>query len=698
MSDFSLIDIVNLIRAEIARTEIGDVKRITGPAGEQGPMGESGPQGPQGPRGNDGKQGPKGDKGIQGKMGPAGPKGEDGSDGVGIARIEQDIDEAIVVYLTDGNYYTIEMPLIDSDGNLAKEVHYKSGGGGGGVVDLSGYVKRPKDDFGGKWLLYRETQGNNQGEWAPATTDLIETNGMLMFRDAKGRFQPTPEELENIDTQLKANRFMWEKIQELDLKAGGVAIDQDPPDDPDNGMFWFDNSEDVMQLYIWHEDSDAWIPVAPPTTLEGRVAAGETTQAAIIAQIQQSLADQAGLADRITAGEAEQDTLKNKVNALEGVIGEYGLVFTMDNSNPRAGEFNLKDGAMQVTNTLASADYITLSDTDSDGNAINLGRITEGDVLRFSSVDGQAAEIKITDGTNGFFAFTKVSGELDRLSEMPYQFILLSSFDPAGLATVDYVDAQDDTKLNLTGGTLTGELKMQRTDDVSWWNYIRSEKPAAWDGGDSSKQKNHGLIIDIGSTNTYKQQFKIIGRSNKNLLVLSDDGAAHAEILGVLKAEDMLKDGKTVATEEYVDSQIATGFERPILWKYNPDVMANDLGNGEFNLSESPTNASADDWSIYFSKRDANGHYWHPHDSGREFTHEVDAMMASIRGRDQNCVHGKMNKWYFNQGTNNYARLRLAYYRSSNALASGKYYLMIIPGYFPHFAFGVDAQNNGTHS
>ena len=39
MSD--LIDIVNLIRAEIARTEIGDTKKITGPAGERGPQGET---------------------------------------------------------------------------------------------------------------------------------------------------------------------------------------------------------------------------------------------------------------------------------------------------------------------------------------------------------------------------------------------------------------------------------------------------------------------------------------------------------------------------------------------------------------------------------------------------------------------------------------------------------------------------------
>ena len=185
MSDLSLIDIVHLIRSEIARTEIGDVKRITGPAGEQGPQGEAGIQGPQGPRGNDGKQGPAGAKGNQGKKGDKGVKGDDGSDGVGIARVEQDIDNAIVVHLTDGNYYTIEMPLINDDGNLAKEVHFKSGGGGSGVVDLSGYVRRPSDDFGGKWLLYRETPGNNTGEWAPATTDLIETNGMIMFRDSQ---------------------------------------------------------------------------------------------------------------------------------------------------------------------------------------------------------------------------------------------------------------------------------------------------------------------------------------------------------------------------------------------------------------------------------------------------------------------------------------------------------------------------------
>ena len=300
MSDISLFEIVHLIRQEVQKSQLGKVQKITGPKGEKGDKGEPGKpggQGVKGPIGNDGKVGPIGPAGPQGPKGEDGDKGEDGTDGVGIARVEQDIDGAIVVSLTNGEEYTIDMPLVD--GRAPSEVHYKSGGGGSGTLDLSNYVKRPiaplKD---GKWLLYRETTDGKK-EWAPATTDLIETNGMLMFRDAKGRFKPTPEELENIDTQLKANRFMWEKIQELDLKAGGVAISPDAPDNPENGMFWFDNSEDVMQLFIWHTDSDAWLPVAPPTTLEGRVDAGEATQQAIIAQIEVSLEEQRSIAERV---------------------------------------------------------------------------------------------------------------------------------------------------------------------------------------------------------------------------------------------------------------------------------------------------------------------------------------------------------------------------------------------------------------
>ena len=321
-----------------------------------------------------------------------------------------------------------------NSGDYWAQLTASGGGGGGGDIDLTGYVKRPVVALrDGKWLAYRETTDGKR-EWSPITTDMVETNGMLMFRDSLGRFEPTPEELGELDTQLKVNRFIWDKIQQLDLKAGGVAISDNPPDDPDNGMFWFDNSEDVMQLYIWHEDSDAWIPVAPPTTLEGRVAAGETTQAAIIAQIQESLEEQA--------------KIKDKVTALEGAVGEHSLIFNLAHTNPRAGDFVIKDDGNYPVHNLSEASIIHISPEDRDGHSIAIDRITEGDVMRLSDIGGVTAELKIKSNLGGgAYGMEKLFGDLDRLSEYPYDFILLSSFDPSGLATKDYVDQRDSTKI-----------------------------------------------------------------------------------------------------------------------------------------------------------------------------------------------------------------------------------------------------------
>ena len=59
----------------------------------------------------------------------------------------------------------------------------------------------------------------------------------------------------------------------------GVLVDLSPipptrpdrPDGPNDGDLWFDTSPDELTLYVYSEDSGAWIPAAPSTTLEGRV-------------------------------------------------------------------------------------------------------------------------------------------------------------------------------------------------------------------------------------------------------------------------------------------------------------------------------------------------------------------------------------------------------------------------------------------
>ena len=344
------------------------------------------------------------------------------------------------MHMTDGNSYVIEMPILDKQGNPT-EVHYKAAGGGGGsgMVDLSKYVRRPTNTYDGKWLVYREPDGTNQGEWAPATTDLIETNGQLMFRDVNGRFAPTPEELDELTNQLKVNRFIWEKIQELDLKAGGVAISPTPPNDPDNGMFWFDNSEDVMQLFIWHTDSNAWIPVSAPTTLEGRVASGETTQAAIIEQIQESLQVQADILLKV--GELE---------VQKGSVARYTVKGTDFAVATRAGE-------MYVSSANAE-DVTTISLAAMDLNDVPTKPCHEDDIIEFDWPDGGVARYQVVSGVHDGLVVTYLSGTHTFEADQGLETYVYPQ--NKGSASVEYVDAQDDKKLDKAGGTMTGDIAM----------------------------------------------------------------------------------------------------------------------------------------------------------------------------------------------------------------------------------------------
>ena len=440
MSDFSLLDIVNLVRQEINKSQVGNVKKITGPQGEKGATGEPGGPGIQGPRGDQGKVGPVGPQGNQGKKGDKGVKGDDGTDGIGVARIEQDLDDSIIMHMTDGNTYVIEMPILDKQGNPT-EVHYKAagGGGGGGMVDLSKYVKRPTNAHDGKWLVYREADSTNQGEWTPVTTDLIETNGQLMFRDIKGRFAPTPEEFDELTNQLKVNRFIWEKIQELDLKAGGVAISPSPPNDPDNGMFWFDNSADVMQLFIWHTDSNAWIPVSAPTTLEGRVASGEATQAAIIAQVQESLQIQADILLKV--GELE---------VQKGSVARYTVKGTDFAVATRAGELYVSSANAE--------DVTTISLAAMDLNDVPTKPCHEDDIIEFDWPDGGVARYQVVSGVHDGLVVTYLSGTHTFEADQELETYVYPQ--NKGSASVEYVDAQDDKKLDKAGGTVTGNIAM----------------------------------------------------------------------------------------------------------------------------------------------------------------------------------------------------------------------------------------------
>ena len=352
-------------------------------------------------------------------------------------------------------------------------------GGGSGVTPLDVLVKEGGQG-GTKFSQFPSTSGEGitgvgvaggQNVQFALTTDAISVNPNPFRNSKNGQFIGTPEELAALKNQRDVNEFLYGAISDIesgdiDLEGyateewvedqlgelpPGTVVSDTAPEDPEEGQCWYDTVR--LELFVFAED--AWLPCSP---LGARVEQGEAVQAQIIDQIQESL--------------VEQQTLKNKVSALEGAIGEHSLLFTSTNQNPREGEFNLKNSEYRTVTYLSEAGFITLNGTDRDGNTINLSRIVVGDVLRLSDISRQVAELQVTQITDGnIFTFENLSGDLERFSEGPYDFILLSAFDPAGLATISYVDERDGTKLGkAANNVIDNNFRISRSDGAIYWN------------------------------------------------------------------------------------------------------------------------------------------------------------------------------------------------------------------------------------
>lgn len=153
---------------------------------------------------------------------------------------------------------------------------------------------------------------------------------------------PDPEGLDlYIWTETSTDTFEW-VLFVSEIPDGAVIIKGEAPDQEEdqvgNGSLWFDNSEDTMQLYVWHKESGAWIPVAPPSTLEGRVATGEATQQAIIDQINVSLEEQSALRNK-TSKQLSKDEANNVTSAFR-IKGEGGTYLSV--AGNELGLYHLK--------------------------------------------------------------------------------------------------------------------------------------------------------------------------------------------------------------------------------------------------------------------------------------------------------------------------------------------------------------------
>jgi hypothetical protein len=156
---------------------------------------------------------------------------------------------------------------------------------------------------------------------------------------------------------------------------------------------------------------------------------------------------------------SDVETLQNKVNALEGSVVDATWTFESDDRIPRAGEFALRGGGNAVVSDWSAATSIVINTVSSDGDSYTFDKVTVNDVIRIGAADGSNAEYRITsifEAGTYFVEHLRSAGVAT--DELEYSFTFLSAFDPEGLATIEYVDSQDDTRVKKAGDTVQGPL------------------------------------------------------------------------------------------------------------------------------------------------------------------------------------------------------------------------------------------------
>ena len=285
-------------------------------------------------------QGPQGLSGPQGPMGATGDNGTDGNTIITIGgtpgnEMGSDGDYAIdninwrIYGPKSGGVWGKAKEMLPGPENILENGRAPSGGSGGGSMGGSG------SGGGGGGIVYTNTvQLTN-----PVTTLLRSTANYKIIPNAPA----------GTTNQEGANLWGFGSCFDNFDAAIPVATGSLPPTplpgfaDNWDGRLWFDSNEDELTLYIYN--NGAWIPAAPPVSLDG-----------INATIDAALVVQNDLLDRVTAGETTQTALQGTVSTAlttqQQILTDLGDLETEAQDYASKTKDNTFTGNNEFTNNL----------------------------------------------------------------------------------------------------------------------------------------------------------------------------------------------------------------------------------------------------------------------------------------------------------------------------------------------------------
>ena len=263
---------------------------------------------------------------------------------------------------------------------------------------------------------------------------------------------------------LATEEFVTNAIDAIEFPAGTILSD-DAPEDATDGDYWFDTNR--LELFIYYQD--AWVTTTP---LGARIDEGEAIQRVIIEQINDSVDKQVSLIQTVNDRARVQDAivvstklLSDKVDALEG--STLDAKYKADpRDNPSTGGFVLQDAGGNKVLQFSAAEKIELSKTDFTNKVIDISHLMNGDFIRLVLSADNYANYTITSVETGDETFTlgltfRSAGTEEVVFDgAVYDFTHGSYFDPEAFATIDYVDACDETVKQYTDQQLVDVAKI----------------------------------------------------------------------------------------------------------------------------------------------------------------------------------------------------------------------------------------------
>jgi hypothetical protein len=301
------------------------------------------------------------------------------------------------------------------------------------------------------------------------TTDSIKVNPEP-FRNARGQFVGTPEELADIENQRDVNNFLYQAIN--DIEAGeidippGTIVSEDAPEDVEEGQCWYDTGR--LELFVYADGG--WFPCSP---LGARVDAGEALQAQILARVEAGEAKQATIESSAlkTSGNNTIDTTwriksdgKTIVSGAEsGKIKIYHLAEPTDGDHAATKSYAdgklSKEGGSLFGILNMHDHYIAGVKTPSSGTDAANKSYVDGNFIgraSYTVVEDDWSVKQKNEELNNRTLFSASGGSLNIYN-------LNEPTDTHHAATKSYVDEIADLKLSLSGGTsskMTGNLYM----------------------------------------------------------------------------------------------------------------------------------------------------------------------------------------------------------------------------------------------